>query len=171
MNPKKLSLILLVALLLALLAACAPAKEMEEMEEMPTAALPVMKAFADGKEIYFVHLEASDENVAKQLTGMMDSPVFYVPSLAKTPAEALANVYSFKNGVEKQVSVFDSPPGTGGYTPLRQVNIVVWSDAAKRRELKSVAEILSASDAGELAIKPTGIVVNMPFVVWEGGMR
>ncbi len=168
MNPKKLSLILLIALLFALLVACAPAKE---MEEMPTAALPVNKAFADGKEIYFVHLEASDENVAKQLTGMMDSPVFYVPSLAKTPAEALANVYSFKNGVERQVSVFDSPPGTSGYSPLRQVNIVVWSDAVKARELKSVAEILSASDAGELAIKPTGIVVNMPFVVWDGGMR
>ncbi len=168
MNHKKVSLIPLFALLYALLVACAQAKV---ADEMPTAALPVNKAFADGKEIYFVHLEASDENVAKQLTDMMDSPVFYVPSLAKTPAEALANVYSFKNGAERQANVFDNPPGTEGYTPLRLVNIVVWADGVKARELKSVAEILSARDAGELAIKPTGIVVNMPIVVWDGGKR
>ena len=168
MNHKKFPLILLGALLLVTLAACAPAKE---AEEMPTAALPVNKAYADGKEIYFVHLEASDEKAAKQLTNMMESPVLYVPSLAKTPAEELANVYSFKNGVEGQVSVFDNPPGTTGYSPLRQLNVVVWSDGSKARELKSVAEIISAKEAGELAIKPTGIVINMPFVVWDGGMR
>ena len=168
MNHKKLSSILLFALLFALLVACGPVKG---MGEMPTAELPVNKAFADGKEIYFVHLEASDDNAAKELTDMMDSPVFYVPSLAKMPAEALANVYSFKNGVERQVSVFDSPPGTDGYTPLRLVNIVVWADGVKAHELKSVAEIISAREAGELAITPTGIVVNMPFVVWDGGMR
>lgn len=168
MKNKINSLILLCALLLALLAACSLARG---MEKMPTAALPVNKAFADGKEIYFVHLEASDDIAAKELTDMMDSPVFYVSSLAKMPAEALANVYSFRNGVERQVSVFDSPPGTDGYTPLRLVNIVVWANGVKAHELKSVAEIISARQAGELAITPTGIVVNMPFVVWDGGMR
>ena len=168
MNYKKFSLVLLGMLLLAVIVGCAPARE---AEEMPTAALPVNKAFADGKEIYFVHLEASDENAAQQMTEMMDSPTLYVPSLAKVPVEALANVYSFKNGVDGQVSVFDNPPNTDGYTPLRQLNVVIWADGVKARELKSVAEILSARDAGELAIKPTGIVVNMPFVVWDGGQR
>ena len=168
MNYKKFSLVLPGMLLLAVIAGCAPARE---AGEMPTAALPVNKAFADGKEIYFVHLEASDENAAQQMTEMMNSPTLYVPSLAKVPVEALANVYSFKNGVDGQVSVFDKPPTADGYTPLRQLNVVIWADGAKARELKSVAEILSARDAGELAIKPTGIVVNMPFVVWDGGMR
>ena len=168
MNVKKLSLVVLGALFLATIAGCAPTKGAQQMQ---TAALPVNKAFAEGKEIYFVHLEASDENVAKQLTDMMQSPVFYVPSLAKTPAEAVANVYSFKNGVESQVSVFDNPPGTDGYTPLRQLNIVVWVDESKARELKSAAELMAAKDAGELDIKPTGIVINMPFVTWDGGMR
>ena len=168
MNFKILSLVVIGALLLAVIAGCAPTKGTEEMQ---TAALPVNMAFADGKEIYFVHLEASDENVAKQLTDMMQSPVIYVPSLAKAPIEALANVYSFKNGVEGQVSVFDNPPGTDGYTPLRQLNVVNWADVSKGRELKSVAEIMAAKDAGELAVLPTGIVVNMPFVVWDGGKR
>jgi len=168
MMHKKFSLVLLGVLLLMMLAACAPT---QGMEKMLTAALPVNKAYAAGKEIYFVHLEASDEKVANQLTEMMDSPVFYVPSLAKTPVEALANVYSFKNGVDGQVSVFDNPPGTNGYSPLRQLNVVVWADRSKARELKSVSEILSAKEAGVLEIKPTGIVINMPFVVWDGGMR
>lgn len=168
MNHKKFSLILLGALLLVMLAACAPAKE---ADEMPTAALPVNKAFVDGKEIYFVHLEASDQKAAQQMTDMMDSPTLYVPSLANVPAEALANVYSFKNGVEGQVSVFDNPPNTDGYTPLRQLNIVIWADGVKASELKSVAEIMAAKDAGELVIKATGIVANMPFIVWDGGMR
>ena len=168
MNLSRLSLVALGVLFLAVTAGCTPAKG---AEHMPTAVLPVNRAFVDGKEIDFVHLEASDENTAKQLTDMMQSPVFYVPSLAKAPADSLANVYSFKNGVEGQASVFDNPPGTAGYSPLRQVNVVVWADATKARELKAVTEILAARDAGELAIKPTGIVVNMPVVVWDGGKR
>ena len=168
MNYRRLSLVTLGLLVLAVIAGCAPAKR---AEHMPTAALPVNMAFADGKEISFVHLEASDENTTKQLTDMMQSPVFYVPSLAKAPAESLANVYSFKNGVKGQASVFDNPPGIEGYSPLRQVNVVVWADVTKARELKAVTEILAARDAGELAIKSTGIVVNMPVVVWDGGKR
>lgn len=167
MNRKKLVLVMLGALLVAVLVGCAPKGAMQ----VQTAALPVNQAFADGKEIYFVHLEASDQPTAKQLTDMMQSPVFYVPSLGKVPAEALANVYSFKNGVNGQVSVFDNPPGADGYSPLRQLNMVVWADGSKARALKSEADILSAKEAGELAIKPTGIVVNMPIVVWEGGKR
>ena len=169
MNVKKLSLIVLGILLIAIVVGCAP--KAAEVEQMQTAALPVNKGFADGKEIYFIHPEASDENVANQLTDMMKSPVFFVPSLAKVPAEALANVYSFKNGVKGQISVFDNPPGADDYSPLRQLNIVVWADETKVRELKSVADIMAAKDAGELVVKPTGIVVNMPFVVWDGGKR
>jgi len=168
MKVKKLTLVVLGALLIAAIAGCAPVKVAEQMQ---TATLPVNKAFAEGKEIYFVHLEASDENLAKQLADMMQSPVFYVPSLAKTPSEALAKVYSFKNGVKDQVSVFDSPPGTNGYTPLRELNIVVWANESKARELKSADELIAAKNAGELNIQPTGIVVNMPFVTWDGGMR
>ena len=170
MNLKKLSLIVaLGALLIAALSACAPSAAAAQTQ--PTAALPVNKAFVDGKEIYFVHLEASDEKAAQQMTDMMKSPTLFVPSLAKVPAEALANVYSFKNGAEGQVSVFDNPPGAEGYTPLRQVNVVVWAEGKTPRVLKSVAEVLAAQEAGELAVKATGIVANMPFITWDGGKR
>jgi hypothetical protein len=155
-----------------LLSACAP-----QAGQIPTAALPAGKAYAEGKEIFFVHTEASDPGIAEKLTAMMKSPVLLVPSLAKMPADALAQVYVFTNGVAGkgpfgfQADVFPNPPGTDGYSPLRNINAVTWADPAKARELKSAAEVLAAKDAGEVTIEQPGVVVNMPFVVWDGGKR
>jgi hypothetical protein len=49
--------------------------------------------------------------------------------------------------------------------------MVTWVDEAKARELKTAAEVLAAAKAGELTIKQTPVVINMPFVVWDGGQR
>ena len=166
---KKLSLLLIV---LVLLTACAPKQEGPAKAELPAG-----MAYAEGKEIYFVHTEASDAGVAETLTNMMKSPVMYVPSLANVPAESLADVYVFTNGVVGkgpfgfQSDVFPNPPGTDGYTPLRRLNVVTWVDASKARLLTSVAEVLAAKDAGEITIEQPGVVINMPFVVWDGGKR
>ncbi len=70
-----------------------------------------------------------------------------------------------------QADVFPNPPGTAGYTPLRSINVVKWADPAKARELKSAADVLAAQKAGEVTIAQPGVVVNMPFVVWDGGKR
>jgi len=47
--------------------------------QSPTSAeyaqLPAGKAYAEGKEIYFVHTEVSDPGIAETLTNMMKSPV------------------------------------------------------------------------------------------------
>lgn len=142
-----------------------------------TAALPAGKAYAEGKEIYFVHTEASDPGIADTLTKMMASPVIYVPALAQVPASSLATVYVFANGLAGkgplgfQADVFPNPPGTDGYSPLRSINVVTWADPAAARELKSAAEVITAEKAGEVTIAQPGIVVNMPFVVWDGGKR
>lgn len=167
---KKLSILLIAAMVL--LTACAP-----KAPEMPKAELPAGKAYAEGKEIYFVHTEASDAGVAEKLTGMMESPVILVPALANVPDEALANVYVFTNGLAGsgpfgfQADVFDNPPGTDGYSPLRRLNVAAWVDETKSRELTSAADVLAAEAAGELTIEQPGIVINMPFVVWDGGQR
>jgi hypothetical protein len=172
-RSKRLAAVLFAAVVaVVVVTACAP-----QSGKAPTAALPAGKAWAEGKEIYFVHTEASDPGVAEKLTNMMKSPVLLVPSLAKAPAEALAQVYVFTNGVAGkgpfgfQADVFDNPPGSAGYSPLRNINAVTWADPAKARELKSVAEIQAAQAAGELTLAQPGVVVNMPFVVWEGGKR
>lgn len=164
--------IVLLAVLILTLSACAP-----QAAEMPKAELPAGKAWADGKEIFFVHTEASDAGVAQTLTDMMVSPVIHVPSLANVPDESLANVYVFTNGVAGdgpfgfQADVFDNPPGSDGYTPLRRLNVVTWTDETKARELTHVDDVLAAEAAGEVTIEQPGVVINMPFVVWDGGQR
>ena len=134
-------------------------------------------AYAEGKEIFFTHTEASDPGIADKLTNMMKSPVLYVPSLAKVPAESLAKVYVFENGVAGkgplgfQPDVFDNPPGADGYSPLREIVLVKWADGIQAVELKAEAEIFQSEEAGKLTTTRTGIVVNMPFMVWDGGKR
>lgn len=170
-NMKKLTPFILI-ILVFVVAACAP-----KAADMPKAELPAGKAWADGKEIFFVHTEASDAGVAQTLTDMMKSPVIEVPGLASVPDESLANVYVFTNGVEGsgpfgfQADVFDNPPGTEGYSPLRRLNVVTWADGGTAREITSAADVLAAESAGEITVEQPGVVINMPFVVWDGGKR
>ena len=139
--------------------------------------VPAGKAYAEGKEIYFTHTEASDSAIAEKLTNMMKSPVLYVPSLAKVPDTALANVYVFENGLTGkgplgfQSDVFNNPPSTEGYSPLRQIILVKWVDGIKATELKSAAEIDQAATDGKVTTTKPGVIVNMPFIVWDGGKR
>ena len=164
--------LLVLAVVLILLSACAP-----QQNGPAKAELPVDKGFAEGNEIYFTHTEVSVADLAEKMTAGMQSPVLYAPSLADVPLESQANVYSFTNGVKGdsmsglQPSVFDNPPGTEGYTPLRRLNMVTWVDETKARELKTAAEVLEAAEAGELTIQQTSVVINMPFIVWDGGQR
>ncbi len=157
---------------LVILSACAPAQSGPARADLPAG-----MAFAEGKTIYFVHTEASDQAIADKLTNMMKSPVLFVPALAQVPDSVLANVYVFANGLAGngplgfQSDVFDNPPSAAGYSPLRRLNAATWADPAKARELKSAADVLAAQKAGELTIEQPGVVINMPFVLWDGGKR
>lgn len=173
---KMLLLSALIVLILALSACNAQTNGMGgEMEPAPD--VPAGAAYVDGQEIRFIHTEVSDADVAKVLSDMMKSPVLVVPELAQAPDALLANVYVFKNGVEGmgplgfQPDVFDSPPGTPGYRPLRKIIFVTWQDAAKAREIKSLADLQVAEQAGELTLEVSNVVVNMPFITWPGGSR
>lgn len=141
------------------------------------ASIPAGRAYAEGKEIYFSHTEVSDSAVSEKLTAMMKSPVILVPSLAKVPTEATSAVYVFENGIAGkgplgfQPDVFDNPPGKDGYTPLRRIVFVKWAENVPAQELKSAADILLTEKNGGLSTQKTDVVVNMPFMVWEGGKR
>lgn len=141
------------------------------------AVVPPVDGFTEGERIRFIHTEASDPQVAALLTKMKGSPVIVVPELAKVPKELLTNVYVFKNGVkgngpfEFQADVFDNPPGTKGYSPLRSLHLLTWKNKAAARELRSAAEVEKAIDAGELVVEQPGVVVNMPLLTWPGGNR
>src|SRR3990172_4758113 len=112
--------------------------------------VPPVDGYIEGQRIRFIHPEASDPKVAQLLTKMKGSPVLVVPELAKAPKETLANVYVFKNGVkgnvpfEFQADVFDNPPGTKGYSPLRSLNLLTWKSETAARELRSADEVRKA---------------------------
>lgn len=142
--------------------------------------IPSVAGYADGERILFIHTEASDRAVADTLTSMMRSPVLLVPALAQVPASALANVYVFANGVRPrgergpfgyQPDVFDSPPESEGYRPLRAVSVATWAEPEQARVLRSASEVLDAEARGEITIERTRAVVNMPFLTWPGGER
>lgn len=150
------------------------------MEDMPhtDVRLPPVSVFYDGQEIFIVHPEVSDAEVADALTEMMGgSPVLVVPELAEVPAAARDDVYVFANGLEGmgplgfQPDVFTSVPGDEDYSPLRTVVLVTWHDEDQARELASADEVEAAVDDGEIELEETDTVVNMPVLTWPQGER
>lgn len=140
--------------------------------------LPPVSGLYEGQEVFFVHPEASDPEVAGALTEMMGgSPVLVVPGLAEVPATARDEVYVFANGLEGmgplgfQPDVFPSVPGDDGYSPLRTVVLVTWHDEDQARELTSADEVEAAADGGEIELEETDTVVNMPMLTWPRGER
>lgn len=161
------------------------AVDSNSMENMNMSDSPPTQEFApavlgiyEAGEVWFIHTETSDPDVAQMLTEMMDGPeVILVPELGDAPDALLANVYVFTNGLQGmgpfgfQLDIFDSIPGDPTYRPLRNVNLVSWNESATARELSSVAEIEEAQANGEITVSQPGIVVNMPILVWPGGNR
>lgn len=137
--------------------------------------LPLTRGFVDGFEVFYISTEASDEALAADLTKVTGSRVAFTPALQRTPEGSLANIYAFANGIKGtgplgfQPNVADSQPGDTKYSPLWKVNIVEWRQGVTPRELRSEADILIAQDNNELTITATKLVVNCPFVKWNGG--
>ncbi len=137
--------------------------------------LPLTRGYANGHEVFYISTEASDKDLAAHLTNLTGSRVVYAQSLANTPPAALAHIYAFKNGIVGtgplgfQPNVADSEPGQAGYSPLWRIILVQWKEGVTATELKSEQEIIAALNEGKLTIEPTSMVVNCPFVQWEGG--
>jgi len=137
--------------------------------------LPLIKGFVNGFEVFYISTEASNEDVADHLTKLTGARVAFTPTLTRAPPESLANIYEFTNGIAGsgpqgfQPNVADSQPGDAKYSPLWRINLVTWKEGVTPRVLKSEADILSAQLAKELTITSTNIVVNCPFVKWNGG--
>jgi len=133
---------------------------------------PLVRGIYEGEDVLFLHTEVSDESIANILTEMMGPTVIVVPMLAEIPQEFLSLVYVFTNGIEDggplgfQPDIFDSVPGDDSYSPLREINLVTWDEDSEPRQLDSVDELLDAEENGELIIEESGIVVNMPILVW-----
>lgn len=138
---------------------------------------PLVKAYHEGEDAYFIHTEASDADVAHMLTKMMGPQVVHLPELAQTPEALLSANYVFKNGVKGngpfgyQADIIASVPGDEDYRPLRFIKLVTWNEDADPRKLKTTDALMQARENGELTIQDHDIVVNMPVLVWPGGHR
>jgi hypothetical protein len=137
--------------------------------------LPLTPGYANGHEVLYISTEASDRDLASLMTNWTGARVAYAPSLANTPLAALSNIYAFKNGIRGsgplgfQPNVADSEPGNPRYSPLWRIVLVQWKEGITSIELKSEQEITTALQEGKLVIEPTKMVVNCPFIRWEGG--
>lgn len=137
--------------------------------------IPMMRGYENGNEIFFIATDASDNQTAVQITEQTGFEVNFAPLLAEAPENATGKAYMFENGVEGegpqgfQLPVINARPGQEGYSPLLQINRVTWNEGAQSTELRSEQDVVAASDAGQLTINPTDIIVNHPAVQWQDG--
>jgi hypothetical protein len=137
--------------------------------------VPLMKGYENGNEIFFIATDTSDNETAVQITNQTGFEVNFAPLLAMTPEDARGQVYVFENGVEGegplgfQLPVINARPGQEGYSSLLQINLVRWNEGGQPTELRSEQDIMAASNAGQLTITETGVIVNHPAVQWQDG--
>ena len=154
--------------MLAVLAACITAGCASPLFDVGRSetALPVSRAWVDGRTVEYVTTDISDETMARMLG------VNYVPRLAAAisgPGQpsSLERVYKFAGA--EQISIFQSAPVPAGagntdrsYSPLWRLVTVQRLRPEPLRELRSEEELLAAADKGDVALQVTNIVVNCP---------
>jgi hypothetical protein len=129
---------------------------------------PIVTGWVDGKSVDYTLQEISDPMVTKLMTDKTQFPLATVPSLGEV--SQVANLYLFMNGIAGpnpfgfQRNVIDSVPGSPAYSPLWLHTFVNWNDPSKARELKSQGEILAASQAGEVTLERSKLVINCPVI-------
>jgi hypothetical protein len=148
----------------------AVAVHIEDEDEISTITLPLTKGFVNGKTIFYINTEASDQGVAT------NDGTNYVPKLAATHASgAEADIFPFfGNANPAQHNVVDSTPVPVGpantdpqYSPLWDVVPVkfIAQDQHAYPLVRSTTEIGKLEKLGKLTVGPEpGIIVNCPIV-------
>jgi hypothetical protein len=132
--------------------------------------IPLAKGYEDGKEIFFIATDTSDELVAQQETEFLGFSVNFSPLLSQIPEAYLSQAYVFTNGIAGegpfgfQIPVLSAKPSDSNYSPLLHVNTATWRDNSSAKILKSVQDIMDAEKNSDLTINKTGIVVNHPVM-------
>jgi hypothetical protein len=143
-----------------------------ETEENNQVKLPVSKGFVNGKVAYFIATDASNNETAKSIFENTGWHVNFAPVLTQLPISELSQGFEFLNGIRGlgafgfQLPVASSIPDDEDYNPLVRLNLVRWNENASVSILKSVREIILASQKGDLQIIPTNITINSPAVLW-----
>ena len=140
--------------------------------------IPMIDGYHNGEKVFFLHSEVSDADMAQMMSKMINFPTLYVPELKNIPQDDIGKIYVFTNGIPGtdpygggpfffQIDIFDTIPGQEGYSQFRTPHLVTWSENSSPRLLTSVEELLEAEANGEVSIKKSDLVVNVPIVVWK----
>lgn len=142
--------------------------------------LPLLTAWADGKQVRYITTDASHQAAAQKMQAHFVAQLANaLPPEPRPPGypSTLARVYEVSNF--KQNNVFSSVPQPSGhvnhntdYSPLWRVHLVHWQAGTSARLLNSEEAILAAEEKNEVRIETTGIVVNCPvlFSLPGGGL-
>jgi len=139
--------------------------------------LPLLPGFYNGETVHFIATESSDMEVRDSIHASTKFNAVYAPVLADAPVEATSKVYVFTRATQigpgimgGQLAIFDSTPAqTEDYSPLRKLTFASWTITPPPTPLTSVEEIMSRVDKGEVTLEETGIVLNLPMIVWPEG--
>lgn len=145
--------------------------------KQPTVELPLVSGWYEGRVVQYITTDVSDKDAAKRMgANYVPRLAYALPAQPRVPGQpsAVERIYSFTNF--KQGGVLPSIPEPTGadstnqnYSPLWQVHTVTWLPGQQARVLRSEEEVLAAADKGQVAIKPTNIVVNCPVLFSEQG--
>lgn len=153
----------------------ATAQTMQNPRLTVPVAIPLLRGFAKGGEVFYITTEASDNDLAEALTRKTNFRVVFTPVLAAAPKETLDDMYVFTNGISGsgtlgfQPDIFGSVPGDEDYSPAWIVNHVTWKPGAAAKELRSEKDVRDAESAAQVTVTKTKLVVNCPFIKWPGG--
>ncbi len=140
------------------------------------ATIPMHMGYYDGEPVHYIITDSSDQTHADVITQKQGWTVELAPVLGQAPETALSKTYFFANGIkgdgihDYQEQVFTTIPGMDGYSALTSHIHVTWNDESDAKLLKSEAEIMEAKQNGEITMVSLEVVLNMPHIMWPGGM-
>jgi len=140
------------------------------------AKIPIHQGFYDGKEVYYIITDSSDQKHADAISQSQKWKVELAPLLKNASDSALSKTYMFTNGVngdgvhKYQGEVFTSTPAQPDvYSALTSHVHVTWNQGATPVVLKSEQEIINAEKSGKITLSPLSVVINMPQIIWPEG--
>ena len=140
-----------------------------------TAKIPLHLGFFNTGSVYYIITDTNDKKSATIISEKQKWKVENSPLLNNLSKESLGKVYFFDNGILGngtngfQNDVFSSTPAQDNYTPLRSVMHVTWTTDNATEILDSEKKILDANMTGKVKLTNSGVIINMPQIMWPDG--
>ena len=134
--------------------------------------VPTRGALYEGESATYIVTDSGDEDLATEISEVLDWPVRYAPPLAEAGGAAM---YMFTNGVNGeglygfQEEVLSVSPAADGYTQLAEAVKVSWKPGQQASILESEDDVLEAERTGRLEVDRTGAILNAPQITWPDG--